>query len=276
MEKQKKKDIKKNNKNYEEPNYWKTICACVLIIVILVAGYLAYKKIYDKNKTYLPEVEFTTDERNFKKEYESLNGKNNSNEEILKNVSIIEDNNIEYVTLSEAVKLLKEDTGVMYFAYPTNQKSRIVSPILVNAASNTSLEKIYYLNVRPNDDEASDIRDSFAVNKKKAQKNKDADEDYYELLKILDKYLPKYTLTTSSGDVVNTGEKRLNVPTIITFEKGVIGTYIEGTIDNHDYDKDGVLRDLSKKEVTELNDKITEAITTYLESGCSIEEKDGC
>ena len=65
MEKQKKKDIKKNNKNYEEPNYWKTICACVLIIVILVAGYLAYKKIYDKNKTYLPEVEFTTDERSF-------------------------------------------------------------------------------------------------------------------------------------------------------------------------------------------------------------------
>lgn len=272
----KKTTTKKNQKDYEEPNYWKTICACILILIILTIGYLSYKKIYDKNKSYIPEVSYTTDEKKFKEEYESLNGKSNSNDEILKQVKIPDDNNIKYVTLAEAVNLIKKNTGIMYFAYPTNQKSRIVTPILINAMSNTELDEIYYLNVRPNDDEASDIRDTFIVNKKKAQKSKEADENYYELLKLLDKYLPKYTLTTSNGDVVNTGEKRLSVPTIITFDQGVIGSYIEGTIDNHDYDKDGILRDLTKKEEAELNSKYEEMITTFLESGCSIEAEEGC
>ena len=263
-------------KDYEEPNYWKTICACVLIILILVVGYLSYKKIYDKNRTIIPEVNFTADEKKFKKEYENLNGQTNINEEILLDVEILEDNNVKYVSLKEAVELIKNNDGVLFFAYPTNQKSRIAAPILINAMSNTDLDKIYYLNVRPNDDEASDIRDTYSINKKKVQKTKDADDEYYELLKLLDKYLPKYTLTNNSGDVVNTGEKRLSVPTLISFNKGNIGKYVEGTVDNHDYDKDGILRNLKKEEVQELNTKYTDLITDYLETGCSVEEEEGC
>ena len=97
MTKQKEKEVKESNKNlkdYEEPSYWKTICACVLIIAILVIGYLSYKKIYDKNKTIIPAITYTADEKRFKKEYESLNGKVNINDEILKDVDIAEDNNV--------------------------------------------------------------------------------------------------------------------------------------------------------------------------------------
>ena len=272
----KKEKDKKNNKDFEEPNYWKTICACVLIILILIAGYLSYKKIYDKNRTTIPEITYTKDEVKFKKEYESINGQTNSNEEILIDVTIAEDNNVKYISLDEAVKLMKKDSGIIFFAFPTNQKSRIAVQVLINAMSNTDLDKIYYVNVRPNDDEASDLRDIYTITKKKVQKSKDASDSYYELLKLLDKYLPKYTLTNSSGDLVNTGEKRLSVPTLISFNKGNIGKYIEGTVKNHDYDKDGFLRNLSKEEKQELNDKYTELIVDYLETGCSIEEESGC
>ena len=271
---QKKRTI--NIKEYEEPNYWKTICACILIILILVVGYLSYKKIYDKNKTIVPEIKYTADEEKFKEEYEKLNGQTNANEEILLDVGIEEDNNIQYVSLKEAVDLIKNKDGVLFFAYPTNQKSRIAAPILINAMTNTDLDKIYYVNVRPNDDEASDIRDTYSINKKKVQKTKDADASYYELLKLLDKYLPKYTLTNNSGDVINTGEKRLSVPTVISFNKGNIGKYVEGTVDNHVYDKDGILRTLNKEEVQKLTDKYTELITDYLETGCSVDEEEGC
>ncbi len=263
-------------KDYEEPNYWKTICACVLIILILTAGYLSYKKIYDKNKPTVVVKNVTDDEKKFKKEYERYNDETNSSEEILKKVSIPEDNNIKYVSLSEAVDLIKKDQGVLFLAYPTNQKSRIVAPILVDVMNNTDIETLYYLNVRPNDDEASDIRDIYTVNKKRVQKSKDADEEYYELLKILDKYLPKYTLTNQSGDVVNTGEKRLSVPTLISFNKGSIGKYVEGTVENHDYDKDGILRELTKEETRNIYDKYTDLVTDYLETGCLLESEDGC
>ena len=271
------KNIKKKiEKEYDDPNYWKTICACVLIILILVAGYLSYKRLYDKNKAQNPVITYTEAEKKFKKEYESLNGKTNINEEILKNVNIPEDNNVKYVSLDEAVDLIKNKQGIIFFAYPTSQKSRIATEILIKAVSSTDLEEIYYVNVRPKDDEASDIRDTYTLNKKKVQKSKDASESYYELLKLLEKYLPKYNLTNNSGDTVYTGEKRLSVPTVISFNKGNIGKYIEGTVENHDYDKDGLLRDLTKAEIEELNNKYAELITDYLETGCSIEEEDGC
>ena len=275
----KEKEIKENNKNlkdYEEPNYGKTICACVLIIAILVIGYLSYKKIYDKNKTIIPAITYTADEKRFKKEYESLNGKVNINDEILKDVDIAEDNNVKYVSLSEAVNIMKNDQGIIFFAFPTNQKSRIASETLIDAMNSTDLDKIYYLNVRPDDQEASDIRDTYIINKKKVQKSKDASDSYYELLKLLDKYLPKYTLINSNGDSVYTGEKRLSVPTVVSFNKGHIGKYVEGTVINHEYDKDGVLRDLTQEEVKELNEKYVDLITDYLETGCSIEEESGC
>ena len=276
MSETEKKKNTKNNKDYEETNYWKTICACVLIILILVVGYLSYKKLYDRNKTIVPAEKYTVDEVKFKKEYESLNGKTNSNEEILKDVEINDNNNVKYVSLTEAVNLIKNDQGIIFFAYPTNQKSRIAAQILINSMNNTDLDKIYYLNVRPNDDEASDIRETYSINKKKVQKSKDASDSYYELLKILDKYLPKYTLSNNSGDVVNTGEKRLSVPTVVSFNKGNIGKYVEGTVENHDYDKDGILRDLNSKEIEELNDKYTNLITDYLETGCSVDAEEGC
>ena len=92
----------------------------------------------------------------------------------------------------------------------------------------------------------------------------------------MDKYLPKYTLINSNGDSVYTGEKRLSVPTVVSFNKGHIGKYVEGTVINHEYDKDGVLRDLTQEEVKELNEKYVDLITDYLETGCSIEEESGC
>ena len=227
-------------------------------------------------RVIIPKVVTTESETKFKKEYESLNGKANSNDEVLKKITIPEDNNVEYLELKDAVDKIKNSNGVLFFGYPTNQKSRLAVPILINAANNTSLEKIYYLNVRPQDDESSDIRDTYTIVKKKVQKSKDAEAEYYELLKLLDSYLPKYKLINTNGETINVGEKRLNVPTLISFDRGKILGYVEGTTNTNEYDADSILKDLSTEEQEELHQKYTKLLTDYLDADCSIEAEEGC
>ncbi len=271
-----KKEIKVNKKpEYEEPNYGKTLLAGILIVIILIGGYLSYKKIYDSGKSTNKEdnkIVLTEDEKTFKKEYEDLNGKEVDGVK-LKNVSIIEDNNIVYITLEKAVDLIKNKDGVIYFASPTNSKSRIATPILLNAMESTSLEKIYYLNITKN---GEDLRDTYEIVKKKATKTKDADPNYYTLLELLDKYLDNYVLINNNGDKIKTGEKRLNIPTLISFGGGSVTGYVEGTIENHDLDSDGTLRSLTKEEADKLNQKYLDLITSYLDEDCGIEAEEGC
>ena len=272
----KKKSTKKEV--IEEANYGKTILACVLIIIILIGGYLSYKKIYDKGNTSnkKEEIVLTNDEIKFKKEYETLNGTNLSDGEKLKKVSVIDDNNIVYTSLENAISIIKEGSGVIYFAYPTDNMSRIATPILLTAMSNTDLDKINYVSVRDSESEETDFRDVYTIDKKKAKKVKESKEGYSDLLELLDEQLPRYTLSTSDGKIINVGEKRLQVPTLVVVLNGKVVSYVEGTVKDHDMDSNGVLRDLTKDEITELTSKYTEAITSYLDDGCEVEAEEGC
>ena len=269
---------KKNNEVVEETYYGKTILACILILLVLVGGYLSYKKVYDKEakSNKKEEIVYTNDEVSFKKEYESLNGTNLSDGEKLKKVTIADDNNVVYTGLDEVVDLIKDGSGVIYFGYPTDNMSRIALPILLQAISSTDLDKLYYVRVRENESEESDFRDTYIVEKKKAKKIKDGKEKYEDLLKLLDEVLPKYLLTTSDGKTINVGEKRLMVPTVVAVLDGKIVSYITGTVENHDMDSNGVLRDLTKEEKEELNLKYVDLITKYLDDDCDIEKKEDC
>ena len=271
------KETKKENikPDYEEPNYGKTLLAGILIVLILIGGFLSYKKIYDtteKKDKKDTKIVYTEDEKKFKKEYEDLNGKEYEGTK-LKKVSIIEDNNIVYIDLEKAVDLIKNKDGIIYFASPTNDKSRISTPILLNAMESTSLEKIYYLNITK---DGEDIRDEYEIVKKKASKVKDADSNYYTLLELLDKNLENYVLINKNGDKVKTGEKRLNIPTVISFNNGKVTGYVEGTIEDHEIDSDGTLRNLTKEEADKLDKKYVDLITAYLDDDCGIEKDEGC
>lgn len=280
-EKKNKKEIKKEVQKeelVEDTSYGKTILACVLILIVLVVGYLSYKKIYDnrlaKNKQKEIEVKLTDDEKKFKTEYESLNGTILSDGEKLKKVVVVDDNNVIYVNLVKAVEMMSNDSGVFFFGYATDNMTRIVTPLLLDAMQSTSLEKIYYVSVRENESEESDFRDVYTLDKKKVKMTKEGKVGYDELLTILDEYLPKYTLVNADGKIVNTGEKRLQVPTVVAILDGKVVAYVEGTVENHELDSNGVLRDLTDKEKDEITLKYTDLITKYLNDDCDIEKKD--
>lgn len=259
--------VKKNTKVKEativeqEPNqYAKAILSTVVVIILVVCAFVGINN-KDKGKDIEVTYVATEDEKKFKNEYESLNG-------TYSDVSIIEDNNIEYITLDQAAKIIDSGSGVIYFGYATNPMSRLAIPILLNAMGGSNLDKIYYVSLR-DDYKESDIRDVYELNSKnKAKKVKEAaSQSYYEILVALADYLNDYTLTTQTGNTVSTGEKRLSAPSVVAVKDGVI-------IDVKTMNEEQT--ELSKDEEKKLGNAYNDLISYYLSDSCDIEQTSGC
>lgn len=247
-----------------ENNYGRTILAAVLIIVVLVGGYLAVQ--YKKNHGEGLYVQ-TADEKKFKDEYETLNGVENN-----KTITIMKDNNIKYLTLKEAAKMLDSGTGVIYFGFAGCPWCRNAVPVLLDAMQSTELDTIYYVNIRPDSKKENDLRDEYTLDtRNKAKKTKDADESYYEILLSLANELDDYVLTTDAGKKVNTGEKRLYAPTVVAVKNGVVVGFHQGTYEGHELDKDNHLADLTKEQEKELLNVYTKIISKYQDDNCGEE-----
>lgn len=271
---------KKETKNktsiiQEENHYGRTLLAAILIVIVVVGGYLAVE--YKKNGGLKPKEEYvaTQDEKAFKEEYESLNGTTRSNGQINKEISIMDDNNIVYITPSEAADILDSGSGVIYFGFAACPWCRNSVPVLLNAMNSSELDKIYYVNVRPDDDTSKDIRDTYILDaRNKPKKSKEAEKAYYDILLALAGHLSDYTLTTEKGNIVNLGEKRLAAPTVVAVKDGVVVGFHPGTVEGHERE-DGKLRDLTKEEETELLNTYSGIISKYLNSDCST-DSEGC
>ncbi len=271
-----KKETKKTSIVQEENNYGRTLLAALLIIIVVVGGYFAVE--FKKNGGVTPKDDYvaTADEKAFKEEYESLNGTTRSNGQTNKDISIIKDNNIKYLTVSEAATMLDSGSGIIYFGFAACPWCRNAVPVLLNAMSSSELDTIYYVNIRPDDDTSKDIRDSYILDSRnKAKKSKDAEKGYYDILLALANELDDYELTTESGKKINIGEKRLGAPTVVAVKDGVVVGFHAGTVDNHNKDAEGKLRDLTKDEETELLNTYTSIIGKYLNSDCGT-DTEGC
>lgn len=270
---EKKEPVKTPTIIQEENHFGRTILAAALILVIFVGGYLGIKYKMDSGDS---EARYTAteDEARFKSEYENLNGTTRSNGQKNKDVSIKKHNNIKYIDTAEAAKILDSGTGVIYFGFAACPWCRTLAPTLIDAMSASELDTIYYVDVRPEDKAENDIRDRYELDSRnKAKKAKDADSSYYDILLALAGELKEYTLTTQDGKTVHTGEKRLFAPTVVAVKDGVVVDIHEGTVENHEKDENGTLRDLTKEEETTLFNELSSLISKYLDSGCN---EDGC
>jgi len=247
-----------------ENSYGRTILAALLIIVVLIGGYLGvqYKKTHGDGN-YVA----TADEKKFKNEYESLN-----NVEKNKSIKIMADNNIEYINMDKAASILDSGSGVIYFGFAGCPWCRNAITVLLDAMKSTELDKIYYVNVRPDSKPENDVRDTYTLDSRnKAKKTRDAKESYYQVLLALANNLEDYILTTSNGKKVNTGEKRLYAPTVVVVKKGVVIGFHQGTYDGHDMDKNGNLPDLTKDQEKVLLNVYTKMISKYQDDNCNEE-----
>ena len=82
-----------------------------------------------------------TDATKFKKEYETLNNK-------YEKVNIKEKNPMVYSNLNEIIDIIDNKSGLIYLGYPESSTCRDNIEILIEAAKQTGLKKIYYLNTK--------------------------------------------------------------------------------------------------------------------------------
>ncbi len=199
----------------------------------------------------------------FKKEYEKYNGEVSKSGKKYLDVNIDKKNIIKYATIEEINEIIKTGTGVIYFGYPECPWCRNAVPCLLEAASSTSLDKIYYLNMY-------DVRDVLSVDEEgKVVTDVEAKEGYKELLDNLSSILDDYIIRDKDGNEVNTGEKRLYVPTVVFILEGEIIDYYVDTLPSQ---TDPYIS-LTEEEKNELINIYKEKIVKVLDDTCTIEEK---
>ena len=150
------------------------------VALILAVGFKIYSN-YQDNKPKEPETpvrEATASSKEFKKQYESLNGTKNSSDKDYLNVSIAENNPVIIKTDEEILDVLENGTGVIYFGFNSCPWCRSMIETLLKTFDEEKLENLYYVDVK-------DIRSTYEVKKKKLTETKKGTESYYKILDYL-------------------------------------------------------------------------------------------
>lgn len=202
----------------------------LLLIIVGVVGLLIFK---GNENTGLA----------FKNDYESINGKENAHGKIHRTVTIPSDNPFVETTSADILKRIEnKETFYVYFGSTLCPWCRSTIEKAIEVALAHGVKKIYYVDIW--DDEGNEVvRDKYSLDDdNKPIKEKDGDASYSKLLTHFDSLLSNYTLTTSDGKKIETGEKRIYAPNYIYIEKGVAKKLVSGTSDKQ---KD------SREELTE-------------------------
>lgn len=205
---------------------------------------------------------FKSDAVRFKKEYESYNGKSINDSLKYPTVDIDKDNPMYYATADEILKVLEDGSGVIYFGYADCPWCRSAVPALLSAAKETSLSKIYYMNVK-------DERDLLSVDKNgNVVAEKTGTTGYRKLLEALDSILDDYIIEDSDGNSVNTNEKRIYVPLVVFVKDGkIVGHHLD-TISSQVNPFDGLNEDEFEQLEKIYTDYIYKVITNVCDEKC--------
>ena len=233
----------------------------ILVCTVLVIGLCVYAIATHKE-------EKLTDALKFKKEYESLNEVvNENNEKQYMEIFIDEENPIVYKTGQEIVEIMKNEDAIIYFGFATCPWCRNAVPVLLDAAKELNVDKIYYVDIL-------DIRDTYkfsgSIEPEQTKKGTDA---YYNILKILDKKLDKFYVKDEAGNMYDTGVKRLYAPTVVGVKEGkVVGIHV-ATVESQTNPYE-VLSDKQKDELKSVYKKIIEDVNKKENSTCT--DKKSC
>lgn len=231
----------------------------IFVCAALVIGLCGYAIITHKD-------EKISDAIKFKNEYESLNGVvNEATDNKYIEVSIDEENPMVYKTGKEIVDVFKNEDAVIYFGFAACPWCRNAVPVLLDAAKELDVDKIYYVDIL-------NIRDTYkfsgSIEPEQTKKGTDA---YYEILKFLDKKLEKFYVKDEAGNMYDTGVKRLYAPTVVGVKGGKVVGFHESTIESQT-DPYELLDEKGKSELKNEYKKIIESVN---EKNNVCKDKDG-
>lgn len=191
-----------------------------------------------------------TDSARFKKEYESLNGKKDENGNTLQKLKLPKKNKIKYISLKEALNVIKEESAIIFLGAANCNKSRNVIPIFLEKIEKSDVDEILYVDM-------TEERDLYKIENGKVEEKKSSSNEYLELLELLSEYSEDYILTDESGIDHQVGEKRLYTPLILAVKLGTIVDYHSGSVElREDQDEGDGLTDLQKSELEAAFDRI--------------------
>lgn len=189
------------------------ISVIVLVCLVIMSCYFYFSHSSSNNKQ--------TDALKFKEEHEALNNQiiEGMTKEYL-SISIPKDNPIKYSNFSEVFDIIKEGTGVIYFGFPECPWCRNIVPILLDAAKEVGIDKIYYLNAREDRDQKSlDENGNIVV-------DNEGTKEYQELISLL------YDSLSSYNGLGDDTIKRLYFPTVVFVKDGNVLSVHEGSVES--------------------------------------------
>ena len=234
------------------------IClAIILACTLLVVGLCVFAIINHKDVKL-------SDAAKFKEEYESLNGLvNESTEEEYLTVEIDIDNPMVYKSGQQIIDIMKNEDAIIYFGFSSCPWCRNAISVLLDAAKDLNVKTIYYVDIL-------NIRDTYkfsgSIQPEQTKKGTDA---YYEILDILDSKLEKFYVTDESGNMYDTGVKRLYAPTVVAISKGKVKGFHVATVESQ---KDPYIK-LTDKEKEELEKTYKEIINSLEKNKVCKDEK---
>ena len=137
-----KKEVVKEAKIEDVNKKDKMVGIIIVVLMILTLGVLGTYFELNKRDVKLEK----TDAVKFKEEYEEYNDKENNNKKKYQTIEISKKNIIEYADYKKVFDVLDNETAIIYFGTPTCPWCRTLVPILLDAANEAGIEKIYYLN----------------------------------------------------------------------------------------------------------------------------------
>lgn len=226
----------------------------ILLLTLIVLGVLLFLNLNKEDE----KTNINTDAVKFKEEYEILNGSEANNGYTYPKVALEDNNPFVYSSVNDAIKVLENGTGIIYFGYASCPWCRNA----VNVLQHVNASEILYVDM-------SDQRDAYEVIDGVLTKTKDGTDGYYKLLELLASVLEDYIV-----DGVSTGEKRMYVPLVVGIKEGEIVGSHEATVDLNDGQTAyNALTSSQQEELKDVYDEIASKVNTNV---CDIDSDQGC
>ncbi|MGN1344427.1 MAG: hypothetical protein ACI4U3_07590 [Traorella sp.] len=180
----------------------------------------------------------SSDALKFKKEYESLNGKENDKGRDYVEISIPKENPMVYADIDTILEVL-DSNGVIYFGFAECPWCRNALPVLIEAAKEANVDTIYYYDIQ-------DIRDTLEL------------DDDGNIVTVKEKSADYQKIYDAMYDALNVYDgindptiKRLYAPTVVFVKYGKVVGLHESTLDSQ-VDPSVPLSDSQKQELKEI------------------------
>lgn len=148
---------------------------------------------------------------------------------------------------------MENEDAIIYFGFASCPWCRNAVPVLLDAAKELNVDKIYYVDIL-------DMRDTYkfsgSIEPEQTKKGTDA---YYKILKILDKKLEEFYVTDDAGNMYDTGVKRLYAPTVVSISSGKVKGFHVATLESQE-DPYTALTDKQKEELKDIYKELINAL----------------